>query len=86
MKKQTNKYEVDFLGTKVKTIEYVLDKLPGRFDDRKITPKTLYRYLARGLPHFEWCGRILFSDEDLASIPGWIARNCRGGRNKRMSL
>lgn len=85
-KKNNNALEVTFLGRPFKTLAYVQQNLPGRFNNRPVTLKTLYKYLNRGMPHFEWGGRIMFSDKDLAEIPDWIAENCRGGRNKRASL
>lgn len=85
-KKNKNALEITFLGKKFKTLAYVQKNLPGRFNDRPVTLKTLYKYINRGMPCFEWGGRIMFSDQDLLAIPDWIAQNCRGGRNRKVNL
>ena len=79
--------EIKLLNKKFKTVLGLQQQLPGRFGDRRpITLKTLYKYIQRGMPCFEFGGRILFSEEDLAQIPDWISKNCRTPKNRGMSL
>lgn len=69
--------EIEILGEKFKTLEFLRQTLPGRLCSKKIAYKTLYKYIDRGMPHFLWCNKILFSEQDLQAIPQWIAENCR---------